>query len=208
MSDACYWYGRCTEPPPAGWTSRDVAWLAIGSIDHVNGIGPAPGRDWILEIDIAEPIGSPGANTIQVDLGDLDALGYRIRDGRGEILARGAGPGSRHFVGMRLAPEWRSRLGRSVGDSAWAVPLFLGRSRLGDGEGWSLEYGLDLYTQLRFESERGLFVRLSDGPYARVSGEGAAIARALRLPPATGRSWLDEAVRLHDAHALFLNNHQ
>jgi hypothetical protein len=208
MSDVSSWFGHCAGPPPVERTWQDTAWLVIGSIDHVNGIGPEPGRDWTLQIDLAEPAGVVGANTVWLTLGDVEMCGYCLRDGDGHVLERGTCHGSRHFEGMRLAPEWQSRLGRSVGGVEWAVPLFLGRSRRVDGDGWSLEYYIHLYTQVRFELEQGLFIRVSPSPYARVSGDGAAIAHALRLPVATGRSWLDEAVRLHGANALFLNNHQ
>lgn len=157
----------------------DSAWLVLGGIHHLNGAAPVTGDEPVVLVPLDSPRHATfPANTVVLRWADLGEVELVGRDGR-----RAKAHGSELFPGMLPGPAVADLVGGPV------VPLFyLAVQRTANG------LALHVHSQIRFLAEDACFIRVTPEPIAVTEVEGLG--------------WLPEALRLHAAEALFLNNHQ
>ncbi|HET8641158.1 MAG TPA: hypothetical protein VFM37_04425 [Pseudonocardiaceae bacterium] len=157
----------------------DSAWLVLGGIHHLNAAAPVTGGDPLVLVSLPAPAhASHPSNTVVLRWADLGRVELTGRDG-----AVASADGGELFPGM-LPGTAVARLAPGP-----VVPLFYLAVRDRDG-------GRDVhvYSQIRFLADDACFIRVTPEPLA--VGEVEDLA------------WLPEALRLHQASSLFLNNHQ
>jgi hypothetical protein len=172
----------------------DSAWLVLGGLHHLNGAAPVSEGDPVVLVPLGEaPHPFFPGNTVVLEwasLGEVELLG-RV----GDRTVTGKAHGSQLFPGMlpgAALTDLVAGAGVPAGPATGfgpLVPLFyLAVRDEGDGP------RAHLHSQIRYTAEDVCFIRTTEEPVA--------------VPEVRDLSWLPEAVRLHAADALFLNNHQ
>lgn len=164
--------------------------LVVGGLHLLNGSAPVEPADPVVLAAVADPRGGEADNTVVLAWDGLGPAELTARTvGAGEAYS-GRADGSRLFPGMLAGGELRAAVD-AVGAPADPLrplaPLFYLRDVPG-------EQAVHVYTQIRFRAEDACFIRLT--------------ARPLPTAGAQSLDWLAEAVRLHAAQSMFLNNHQ
>jgi hypothetical protein len=176
-----------TSERPAG---SDSLWLAIGSVDHLNGGRQVGDLDDLLIVELP-PDGRPEPpNTQFVSFSSPREIAYTTLS-KASALG-GTLPMERLFAGLKASPFIATILGErppSTGVNS-LIPLFLARRVRGE---------LHLYSQIRFAGDDALFIRTTAQPLA-------VPPDAPPGPPAA--AFWAEAMALHAKNFLFLNNHQ
>lgn len=165
--------------------SVDSAWLLLGGPHHLNGLAPVSDTDPVVIIPLGDGrnVRFP-QNTVVLTWAELGQVELRGKIAGRSVLARGAG--SDLFPDMMPGPDLVELVGDGPGP---LVPLFhLAVRNTPAGP------RADVHAQIRFTAEDACFIRITPEPIA--------VSDVMDL------GWLPEAVRLHAAQALFLNNHQ
>lgn len=192
------------------WTQS--ASLLLGSIEHLNGMQRGVSGPFLMRLTLPDFPDSAPINTFCLQWQSNKSVTYELMDTEGSVVESGAIELRDVFPGMVLGPALQRAARRHFSLSATdsigpIVPLFCVSSQTARTPGWTLHRDVHFYSQVRFTPEDALFIRTSSQPYVHLIGS-ADLGRRLELAPARGSVWFEEAMNLHRANALFLNNHQ
>ena len=167
-----------------------TGWIVVGGLHLLNGSAPMAGTDPVILAAVADARGEHADNTVLLAWGALGSAQLTGRTIGTPTAFTGQAAGANLFPGMLAGEQLRSAAATVTGLAdplQPLVPVFYLRA-VPEAD------ALHVYTQIRFRAEDACFIRLTAQP----------------LPSAGPESldWLGEAVRLHAAQAIYLNNHQ